>query len=201
VSLGNFKYHPRRVAGLDQLAIFARNGIRCPEFTINREEARQWVEVGHDVFGRNRNHEKGADIVLQGSAAWDRKEFWSKVIPNVRQEYRIHIFDGEHIQQAVKQFDPKAARKRTDGLPIRNTETGWKYDHDFKPPDAAVDLAKHAVRTLGYLWGAVDLLEDENGNHYILEVNTAPGMDDTTARAYANAIRKYVGKSKSGSLT
>jgi glutathione synthase/RimK-type ligase-like ATP-grasp enzyme len=60
---------------------------------------------------------------------------------------------------------------------------------------AAVDLAKRAVRILGYLWGGVDFLEDTNGTCYVLEVNSAPGMDDTTAHAYADAIKKYAEQS------
>jgi len=61
--------------------------------------------------------------------------------------------------------------------------------------EAAVDLAKRAVRMLGYLWGGVDFLEDTNGTCYVLEVNSAPGMDDTTAQAYADAIKKYAEQS------
>jgi glutathione synthase/RimK-type ligase-like ATP-grasp enzyme len=40
----------------------------------------------------------------------------------------------------------------------------------------------------------VDLLEDEIGTCYVLEVNTAPGMDETTAQAYGCAIKEYVAK-------
>jgi glutathione synthase/RimK-type ligase-like ATP-grasp enzyme len=92
----------------------------------------------------------------------------------------------------LKVFDPTAKRTRTDDLPICNTATGWRYDHSFKPPDHAVKLAKRAVQELGYLWGGVDILEDAKGACYVLEVNSAPGMDDTTAHAYADAIEKHV---------
>lgn len=195
---GEFKHHPIPVSGFDQLRRFKEHGIACPDFTIDLKVAREWVAAGHNVFGRNKTHEKGHDIVGQGSLAWAGKEFWSKVIP-VKEEYRVHIFDGEHIQQALKCFDPKAVKKRTDDLPICNTETGYRYNHSFKPPDSAVRLAKRAVQLLGYLWGAVDFLEDGGGNCYVLEVNTAPGMDDTTASAYASAIEVHVRKHGSGS--
>ncbi|HEY2544544.1 MAG TPA: hypothetical protein VGI46_00615 [Candidatus Acidoferrum sp.] len=190
---GEFRRRPRIVPGLEQLTIFRDNGIPCPQFTVHLKEAKKWVEAGDVVFGRDRSHEKGADIVVQGST-WDRKEFWSKFIPSSR-EYRIHIFANEQIQQSLKTFNPNAPRRRTDGLPIRNTETGWEYDHAFNPRPAAVDLAKRAVRILGYLWGGVDFLEGTNGTCYVLEVNSAPGMDDTTAHAYADAIKKYAEQS------
>ena len=54
-----------------------------------------------------------------------------------------------------------------------------------------MNLAKRAVQELGYLWGGVDILEDAKGACYVLEVNSAPGMDDTTAHAYADAIEKH----------
>lgn len=146
-------------------------------------------------FGRSRNHEKGRDIVDQRSPAWQGKDFWTKVVPSVRHEYRIHIFNGERIQQGLKRFDPKAPQQRKDDLPIRNTETGYIYDHNFEPPSVGVDLATRAVKAVDYLWGAVDLLEDESAGCYVLEVNTAPGMDETTAHAYADAIKKYVERS------
>ena len=193
---GNFSYHPQRVSGMDQLAVFRDNGISCPEFTDHFEDARKWVKDGHQVFGRNSNHERGTDIVDQRWPAWPRKDFWTKVVPNKR-EYRIHIFDDQHIQQSLKCFDPKAPRQRNDDLPIRNTQTGWKYDHNFEPPSVGVELARRAVGTLAYLWGAVDLLEDESGTCYVLEVNTAPGMDETTAQAYGCAIKEYVAKRRS----
>lgn len=194
---GEFAPRVRRVSGLDQLRRFKEHGIPCPEFTTNLRVAQEWVKAGDMVFGRNNEHEKGNDIVDQRSEAWANKDFWSKVIPNVAKEYRLHIFNGNHIQQALKRFDSTAPRRRTDDLPIRNTETGWRYDHAFSPPSDAVALAKSAVQVLEYLWGAVDFLEDSAGHCFVLEVNTAPGMDDTTAGAYASAIEKYVTKGAS----
>jgi hypothetical protein len=188
---GNFAYHPKPVNGLSQLCRFRKRGIPCPDFTTDVEVAKTWVKAGHEVFGRDKKHEKGLDIVDEHSPTWANKDFWSKVIP-VAREYRVHIFDDEHIQQGLKVLDPTAQKTRTDGLPIRNTATGWRYEHSFKPPNHSVDLAKRAVGELGYLWGAVDILEDASGTCYILEVNTAPGMSDTTARAYADAIKRHV---------
>jgi hypothetical protein len=189
---GKFAYHPKLVSKLSQLRRFRKSGIPCPDFSTDLEVAKTWVKAGDQVFGRDKKHEKGLDIVDQRSPAWADKDFWSKVIPNVASEYRVHIFDGERIQQGLKCFDPMAEKKRIDDLPIRNTETGWRYNHLFKPSDGSVDLAKHAVQELGYLWGAVDILEDASGTCYVLEVNTAPGMDDTTAHAYADAIERHV---------
>ena len=194
---GTFSHHPTVVSGLTQLQRFKRANIACPDFTTNLNEANQWVQAGPLVFGRNSNHEKGLDIVAPNSPEWAKKDFWTKVIP-VEREYRIHIFDGQLIHQSLKELNPNAKPSRIDGLPIRNTSTGYSYNHNFNPPPAAVELAKRAVAELGYLWGAVDILEDKTGVPYVLEVNSAPCMGDPTASAYANAIKHYTQKTRAG---
>lgn len=190
---GTFRHRPIVVSGLTQLQRFKRANIACPDFTADLNEATHWVQAGRLVFGRNRYHEKGLDIVAPNSAEWAKKDFWTKVIPAER-EYRIHIFDGQLIHQSLKELNPNAKPSRINGLPIRNTSTGYSYNHDFNPPAAAVELAKRAVNELGYLCGAVDILEDKAGEAYVLEVNSAPGMGDRTAIAYANAIKRYAQK-------
>ena len=194
---GTFSHHPTVVSGLIQLQRFKRADIACPDFTTNFDEANRWVQSGSLVFGRNSDHEKGLDIVTPNSPEWAKKDFWTRVILSQR-EYRIHIFDGQLIHQSLKDLDPNAKPSRTDGLPIRNTSTGYRYNHNFNPPTAAVELAKRAVAELGYLWGAVDILEDNTGVPYVLEVNSAPGMGDPTANAYADAIKRYTKKTCAG---
>lgn len=190
---GTFRYRTTVASGLTQLQRFKRTNIACPDFTQDLAEAKHWVQAGCLVFGRDTNHEKGLDIVAPDSAEWSKKDFWTKVIAAER-EYRIHIFDGQVIHQSLKELDPGAKPSRIDGLPIRNTSTGYRYNHNFKASAAAVEVAKRAVDTLGYLWGAVDILEDKGGGCYVLEVNSAPGMGDRTPAAYAAAIRRYTEK-------
>jgi hypothetical protein len=190
---GTFSHYPTVVTGLRQLQLFKRANIACPDFTTSLDDANQWVQAGPLVFGRNNDHEKGLDIVAPDSPDWAKKDFWTKVIPAGR-EYRVHVFDGQLIHQSLKELNPNAKPSRTDRLPIRNTSTGYSYNHNFDAPPAAVELAKRAVNEVGYLWGAVDILEDKTGVPYVLEVNSAPGMGTPTARAYADAIKRYTQK-------
>ena len=103
---GKFAYHPDLVSGLDQLRRFKKSDVPCPDFTTDLGVAKGWVKAGDRVFGRKKRHAKGEDIVDQRSSVWDKREFWSKFIRNER-EYRVHILDGEHIQQGLKVFDPR----------------------------------------------------------------------------------------------
>lgn len=48
---------------------------------------------------------------------------------------------------------------------------------DAKPLQQAIELARLAYTSLGCEgWGRVDLMQGKNGNFYVLEVNTIPGM-------------------------
>lgn len=84
-----------------------------------------------------------------------------------------------------------------EAMPIIKIEpaTEW-YDYEAKynrddtkylcpcglPDDKEMQIRKGALEAFRILggrgWGRVDFLMDEEGNHYFLEVNTAPGMTD-----------------------
>ncbi|WP_374341755.1 D-alanine--D-alanine ligase [Azonexus sp.] len=82
-------------------------------------------------------------------------------------------------------------------LPIVKIEPATEfYDYEAKynrddtrylcpcglPEKKEMQIRKEALDAFGVLggrgWGRVDFLMDEEGNHYFLEVNTAPGMTD-----------------------
>ena len=46
-----------------------------------------------------------------------------------------------------------------------------------------------AIKALGLDFGAVDIIYNEaEDQHYVLEVNTAPGLEGTTLQKYTEAI-------------
>lgn len=93
-------------------------------------------------------------------------------------------------------------------LPVIELHTPNKfYDYDAKylandtqylcpaPIDAAVqksvqDLSLRAFTALGCTgWGRVDLMRDESGQFYLLEVNTVPGMTDHSLVPMAATVK------------
>jgi D-alanine-D-alanine ligase-like ATP-grasp enzyme len=46
------------------------------------------------------------------------------------------------------------------------------------------------VYALGLDFGAVDILRDDEGKWYVLEINTAPGIADQSAVTMGDAIRE-----------
>ena len=102
-------------------------------------------------------------------------------------ECRIHIFKGRMIDAQIK----RKVRDVEENNPlIRNIHTGWVYCRDNYIPDpTSIQLAIDAVQAVGLDFGAVDLIYNQYYNQfYILEVNTAPGLEGTTLINYVNAF-------------
>lgn len=112
-----------------------------------------------------------------------------EVIPNVADEWRIHIFLGKSIARGKKVLTNPEDQWRK--MPVRNRANGWHMVHSERPTDEMRDVARRAVAACGYDFGAVDLLVTTEGGIYPLEVNTAPGLDEYTATAYARAIVRW----------
>jgi hypothetical protein len=63
---------------------------------------------------------------------------------------------------------------------------------DINDKNQLETLAKNAVQCLGYFFGAVDIIYNENAKkYYVLETNSRPGIEGTTAEKYAEALLKY----------
>lgn len=208
-----------RLNAIEQLTALKSAGVLCPEFTTDVEIAKSWVREGNQVYGRHLRHSQGTDIigagyrpgghryittrkgnrVLRGSIAerWNRKwlarEWWSKVIPNVAEEWRIHAMksqrSGEYrvIARAKKVQTSDPTRR----MLVRSRRNGWTMVHNVEPSDAVREAGKSAVRACEYDFGGVDVFVLTSGDVGVFEVNSACGLDNYTATQYANAISKY----------
>lgn len=104
-------------------------------------------------------------------------------------EYRVHVVAGEVI--AVQQ------KRRIHDHPnpnwqVRNHANGFVFARcDVVCPDSVTANAVAAVAALGLDFGAVDVVWNARREMaYVLEVNTAPGLEGTTVDDYANAFRR-----------
>jgi len=107
-------------------------------------------------------------------------------------EYRVHVFKGGII-------DVQEKRKRNDfqgtiNYKIRNLESGWVFcREDIAPPIEVLNEAVAAVDALDLDFGAVDLIWNSHYQRaYVLEVNTAPGLEGSTVDSYAQAIIQHI---------
>ena len=58
--------------------------------------------------------------------------------------------------------------------------------------EEAKNAAIKAVEALDLDFGAVDIIETRQGEIFVLEVNTAPGLEGKTVESYGNAILNFI---------
>ena len=104
-----------------------------------------------------------------------------------KSEFRVHVFDNEviHVQEKRR----RAGVEDVDNQ-IRNHDNGWVFCvQNVEAPADVTDQALRAVRAAGVDFGAVDVIYNQKKNEaYVLEINTAPGLEGTTLEKYADAI-------------
>lgn len=124
---------------------------------------------------------------------------WTKYIKK-KDEYRVHFFkkaDGN-----LELFCQKKLLKRNSQRPfgqpdsafkVRNFQNGWVYSHCSSPlPMQVIHAAVTIITKVSLDFGAIDIIYNErNESAHILEINTAPGAVETTAKWYADKIEEY----------
>lgn len=175
-----------RVAS-SKLATFRRLAAAdcpIPRFTTRSDEAREWET---EVLGRTSQGFKGRGIhAYQRGAGLGRHELYTEFIPNER-EYRLHVIGGDVVSVQRKYLE--RPHLQGDGR-IKNHEHGYA----FKTPERSlnssrIDAAVLAVQSLGLDFGAVDMIVDDDGKEYVLEVNTAPSLSPMRVQQYLDALR------------
>lgn len=178
--------------------LLRRFNVPTPEWTTDKWEALRWHSDGETVVERhNLTGSKGDGImviyVIQ--ALSDIAPLYTKLIERAR-EYRVHVFDGQVIdlQQKKRRVTGLENANDSDGT-IKNLANGWVFVRDdiTHPPRSIFDVSIRAVEALGLDFGAVDVLT-KDGQCYVLEVNTACGLEGSTLTSYVNAITRYANR-------
>ena len=177
-----------RVAGNKLLtfqALQQAGNVNIPEFTYERNIAAAWgttivargTLTGHSGIGISICN-VGEDIPVV--------PLYVKYIKK-QKEFRVHVIFGKvvDIQQKKKREGFENAN-----FQVRNHANGWVYCREnITEPAGLRDNALNAVAALGLAFGAVDIIWNEKQNKcYVLEVNTAPGLEGSSVKMYADNI-------------
>lgn len=195
--------HPDRVAiAANKLYTFNRLefcDVPHPEFTTDVEVAQQWWRERCPVVGRHKlTGHSGEGIETWGLSSDDAPidapiaPLYVKYIKK-KHEYRVHVFNGEVIDVQQKRKRQEVDNEEVD-YQVRNHHTGWVYCRgDLQEPDNLREIAIRAVSAVGLEFGAVDIIWNERQNQcYVLEVNTACGLEGTTLDNYISAIQRLL---------
>lgn len=179
---------------LSTFIVLRAAGVSTPEFTTEVVVAQRWRDEGSGVVGRRvLTGHSGEGIETWGLVSEDSPvdapacRLYTKYVKKAA-EYRVHVFNGEVI-------DVQQKRKRSDfegeiNTKIRSHANGWNFCREnVNPAPAVTEQAIAAVRALGLEFGAVDVIwNNKYQKAYVLEVNTAPGLEGMTVESYGNAI-------------
>lgn len=107
-----------------------------------------------------------------------------------QEEYRVHCSRDQiiAIQRKARRLDTADADVNWQ---IRNHDNGFVFvRQDVNPPASVTASATAALGACGLDFGAVDVIWNEQRQRaYVLEINTAPGLEGQTVLDYANYIR------------
>jgi hypothetical protein len=166
----------------------AGENCRVPEWTTDINVARTWLPETKVVCRTLLTSHSGNGIIIASEI--------DQVVPaplytryvKKQAEYRVHIVRGRIIDVQRKIRDP-------DNTPVdwhvRSHRNGFIFVRSgFELPVDAETQSLRAFRASGLDFGAVDCIIDRDGNAWVLECNTAPGLVGTTVTKYADAFRE-----------
>lgn len=163
--------------------LFSEAGLRVPRTTTNIEEARTFR---FPVFCRINGLNKGRGIrIAHNETQLVNSDFYSEYIP-CKEEFRVHVFRDEILSWSKK------INKSYGNKYIRNHDNGYKFsllDNDRIYSNLS-KYAISAVKSLGLDFGGVDVLWGDDNKFYVLEVNTASGIEGSVLERYARKFKK-----------
>ncbi len=77
---------------------------------------------------------------------------------------------------------------------IRSNLRGWKFSKVKAPDKVLVNEAVKALKAANLNFGAVDCCIDEDGNPWIIEINSGPGLQESTFDAWIEKFKDTIDK-------
>ena len=187
-----FKYG-QSVDKLTQYNWFQNNEIPALEYTTDKHGAMAWLDEGVVVFGRkylNASCGKGI-VVMETMEDFQECPVYTRYKKKKR-EFRVHVFKDQVV--AVTE---KKRRKEFNGerdTKIRNLANGYVFVQTVEDePDGLRELALRAAKVSASDFRGVDVgynqLKDEL---FVIEVNSAPGIQGSNVNKYLDTILQYV---------
>lgn len=170
------------ITKLEELKRLSKAGVAVPQ--VFEAKGAGWLEkvwAARPVLARRLHHQGGTDVRYTSSKEWLRKRaasrwaYFTKFIPSDA-EYRTWVYRGRHLCTYKKVL---AHPERRKNLYTRNHKNGYAFTlvKEGAIPRDAVALAVRGIAALDLDFGAVDIIRGVDGKCYVLEVNTAPGVD------------------------
>lgn len=173
---------------IHQYEYFKAQGIPAPEFTTSKTEAKSWATEGV-VFCRTltKASEGKGIVVAESPEEVVNAPVYTKYLKKKR-EFRVHIFQDK-IVTVLEKRRKKDFEGNTDAK-IRNTANGYVFCHENVIEPAGIrELALKARKVTNSDFAGVDIGYNEKFNKlFVIEVNSAPGIEGTNVQRYCDTI-------------
>jgi len=176
----------------DKLRFFQQSrGLFVPEWTTDRTIAATWPKCYSRTETDGFN---GSGIVV--TRAGEQPPVAPLYVKGVaiHREFRVYVAFGQVIDTQRK----VAPRGRTPTTwDVRTDLNGFLFSRSDGVPLSVTERAcVLALEHYGLDFGGVDVVEDVSGIPYILEINTAPGVEGTSVTRLANALREKINENQ-----
>jgi hypothetical protein len=183
-------------------AVTIEGGPRVPDWTTEKHIVASWLASGETAFARTvLNGHSGAGIVdvteLSQLDAIPDGTLFTKYVPK-KTEWRVHVGFGRAFL-TTRKVRPVSRETPVEvyniNWRIRNHDNGFIFERDYttKLPSDVPKQACIAINKLGLDFGAVDVVYNEKREKaYVLEVNTAPGIEGSTIENYCEMFERNI---------
>ena len=191
------KVHPRRKHlkygdqknKIEQYEWFTSEGIPSLEFTTSQQKAISWASDGNVVVCRKLTRaSEGKGIVIAESPEQVCLAPVYTLYKKKKKEFRVHVYKDKvvHVLEKRKKKGFEGERETK----VRNTANGYVFCSDnVEEPEGLRELALKASKVTQSDFKGVDIGWNEKKKElFVIEVNSAPGIEGTNVQRYVNAI-------------
>lgn len=185
--LQNNVFYGSGVDKLTQYQWFVDNNVPALEYTTDIAVVKEWIGVGDTVFGRKYlNSSCGKGIVVMDKEFTEPCPVYTRYKKKKR-EFRVHVFQDKVV--AITEKRRRAGHDGERDTKIRNLANGYVFCQTVENiPDGLADLAVKAAQVSKSLFRGVDIGYNEKKGLFVIEVNSAPGIQGTNLNKYIEAI-------------
>lgn len=173
---------------LYQYQWFEANQVPSLPFTTDGSVVSQWLAEGATVVARTltRSSEGKGIVLLENIEDVVSAPVYTKYLKKKR-EFRVHVYK----ETVVSVLEKRRKKGVYNGeSKIRNTANGYVFcRQDVQEPSGIRELAIKASKVTNSHFKGVDIGYNEKLDKlFVIEVNSAPGMENSTLKDYTKAI-------------
>lgn len=169
------------------------SSIQVPESTNDKKVVKKWLDDGLCVLAREKVEGSGGEgiIILEQGVDIPSVSLYTKYIPK-ELEFRVYMVGDVVVDVCRKARNIDETPKNWK---IRSRDNGFifvSYNAEDLLPDT-VKQCREAMKVTGLDFAGIDVIVSVKDNlSYILEVNTAPWLNEEIAKHMAAELQKVI---------